>query len=418
MPDLHVDKLLGHLFRTESGKMASVLTRILGFPNLDTAQDIVQETLLKAVNTWKIKGIPDNPQAWLYTVAKRKAIDVLRQQKIRDNVHHEIARALQSEWTLTPVVKQFFLEHEIEDSQLRMIFACCHPAIPYESQLALTLKTMCGLSASEIAKAFLTNDDVITKRLFRAREKIQQENIVLEVPVGKMLNQRLEAVWHTLYLFFNEGYNSSHPDLLIRQDLCLEAMRLCLVLTRDEKTNLPKSNALMALMCFQVSREQARVDENGEIVLLKDQDRSKWNGELMNNGFKYLDLASADNVVSEYHLEAAISATHASAVNFDQTDWAQILVLYQALEKFKPGPITALNKAIATGYARDRRSGLVELLKIDSLADNHRYYAALAEFYRDLGENENARSAYQQAIVLAASAKEKNLLIRKLQDVS
>jgi RNA polymerase sigma factor (sigma-70 family) len=418
MLDPQVDKLVGHLFRTESGKMVSVLTRILGFSNYDTAEDIVQETLLKAVNTWKFKGIPENPQAWLYTVAKRKAIDLLRQQKIRESVHHEIAQAIQSEWTLVPTVSQLFLDHEIEDSQLRMIFACCHPAIPYEAQLALTLKTLCGLSVSEIAKAFLTNDETITKRLYRAREKIREENIALEVPVGKMLNERLEAVWHTLYLLFSEGYNSSQADHFIRQELCEEAMRLCLLLTRDEKTKLPQSSALLALMCFQASRENARTDHDGEIILLKDQDRSMWNRELMTKGFEYLHLASADGSVSPYHLEAAISATHASAENFDATNWSQILTLYESLEKFKPGAITALNKAIATGYAKGRTQGLDLLLKIDSLEDNHRYHAAIGDFYYDLKERQKAISAYDKAIQYVLSEKEKNLLIKKRQQLS
>jgi RNA polymerase sigma-70 factor (ECF subfamily) len=298
-----------------------------------------------------------------------------------------------------------------------MIFSCCHPSIPYEAQLALTLKTLCGLSVSEIAKAFLTNDETITKRLYRAREKIREENIVLEVPVGKMLNERREAVWHTLYLLFNEGYNSSQADHFIRQDLCQEAMRLCLLLTRDEKTNLPQSNALLALMCFQASRENARTDKEGEIILLKDQDRSRWNRELIDKGFEYLDLASADGSVSEYHLEAAISATHASARNFDETNWSQILVLYESLEKYKPGPITALNKGIATGYAKGRKQGLELLLKIESLNDNHRYYTAIGDFYHDLNENQNALSAYDKAIQYVLSEKERNLLLRKRQQL-
>jgi RNA polymerase sigma factor (sigma-70 family) len=418
MHDPQVDKLVGHLFRTESGKMASVLTRVLGFSNYDTAEDIVQETLLKAVNTWKFKGIPENPQAWLYTVAKRKAIDALRLRKIRESVHHEIAEAIQSEWTLVPTVKQFFLDHEIEDSQLRMIFACCHPAIPYEAQLALTLKTLCGLSVSEIAKAFLTNDETITKRIYRAREKIREENIALEVPVGRMLNERLEAVWHTLYLLFSEGYNSSQSDHFIRHDLCEEAMRLCLLLTRDAKTNLPQSKALLALMCLQASRENARTDKDGEIILLKDQDRTRWSRDLIEKGFEYLDLASADGSVSEYHLEAAISATHATAKNFDETNWSQILVLYESLEKSKPGAITSLNKAIATGYAKGREHGLELLLKIDSLNENHRYHAAVGDFYYDLKEHQKALSAYDKAIELVLSEKERNLLLKKKQQLS
>ena len=198
--------------------MASVLTRLLGFNALDAAEDIVQDTLLQAMSTWKFKGIPENPSAWLYSVAKRKAIDAIRQHKIHEQHHSKINLALKSEWTLAPTVNNLFLENEIEDAQLRMIYACCHPSIPYESQLALTLKTLCGLSIAEIANSFLTNEETITKRLYRAREKIRIENITLEAPVPDHLPGRLDAVLHSLYLLFNEGYNSSHPDQLIRHD--------------------------------------------------------------------------------------------------------------------------------------------------------------------------------------------------------
>jgi RNA polymerase sigma factor (sigma-70 family) len=240
MHEQKVDVLVGHLFRREAGKMTAVLTRLLGFGNFESAQDIVQDTLLKAVTVWKYKGIPDNPPAWLYTVAKRKAIDALRQYKLRESIHQSISEALQSEWTLSPTVHQLFMDNEIEDSQLRMIFACCHPSIPYESQLSLTLKTLCGLSVSEIARNFLTTEETIAKRLYRAREKIRSEKIDMEVPSGDELTQRLEAVLHTLYLFFNEGYNSSHPEQLIRQEMCEEAIRLALLLTRNPITNVPE----------------------------------------------------------------------------------------------------------------------------------------------------------------------------------
>src|SRR5688572_2604818 len=212
MSEQNIHQLVGHLFRHESGKMAAVLTRIVGIQNLDLAQDLVQDTLLKAINTWKIKGIPENPSAWLYTVAKRKAIDAIRQRKIHHEIESELSKAFQSEWTLAPTVKHLFFEHEIEDSQLRMMFACCHPAIPYESQIALTLKTLCGLSVSEIAHSFLTNDETITKRLYRAKEKIREEKIDLEIPSVQTLTSRLETVLHSLYLLFAEGYNSSHPE--------------------------------------------------------------------------------------------------------------------------------------------------------------------------------------------------------------
>jgi RNA polymerase sigma factor (sigma-70 family) len=413
MHELEVNQLVGHLFREEAGRMAAVLTRLFGFAHLEQSEDIVQDTLLTALSVWKIKGVPDNPSAWLHTVAKRKAIDVIRSRKLHAEIHSQIARALQSEWTFTPAINQLFLENEIEDSQLRMIFACCHPAIPYDSQIALTLKTLCGLSIAEIAKAFLTTEETITKRLYRAREKIRTEKIDMEVPLPSELPHRLEAVFHTLYLFFNEGYNSSHPERLIRQDLCEEAIRLCLLLTRNQVTNTPEANALLALMCFQASREDARLSASGEIILLKYQDRSLWNKKLIEKGLIYLNAATHEDTFSEYHIEAAIGACHATAERFETTDWGSIHKLYEALAKVKPGPVVELNKAIALGYSVSPKSGLDALLKIKELEEAHLYQAALGDFYLETDDRENSLAAYEKAIGLVTSPQEKELLIRK-----
>ena len=413
MLEQQVDQLVGHLFRKESGRMAAVLTRLLGFENLDTAADIVQDTLLKAVTVWKYKGIPENPSAWLYTVAKRKAIDTLRQQKIRQHVHDEMGQALQSEWTLSPTINQLFLENEIEDSQLRMIFACCHPAIPYESQIALTLKTLCGLSIAEIAKSFLTTDETITKRLYRAREKIRQEKITLDVPHPLQLPLRLEAVLHTLYLFFNEGYNSSHPEQLIRQELCEEAIRLCLLLTKNPITNTPQTNALLALMCLQASRDEARMSLTGQIILLKNQDRSRWDKNLVEKGLDYLNRASEGETLSEYHIEAAIGAFHAMAENFERTNWEEIYRLYESLAMIKPGPVTEMNKAIALGYWQSPEKGLQALLAIKGLEETHLYHAALGDFYLAVNDRKNSLDEYDKALLLTTSKLEKELLLRK-----
>jgi RNA polymerase sigma-70 factor (ECF subfamily) len=410
-----VDQLVGHLFRQEAGRMAAVLTRLFGFEHLEQSEDIVQDTLLTALSVWKIKGVPDNPSAWLHTVAKRKAIDVIRSRKVHAKIHSKLAQALQSEWTFTPAINQLFLENEIEDSQLRMIFACCHPAIPYDSQIALTLKTLCGLSVAEITKAFLTTEETITKRLYRAREKIRVEKIDLEVPLAAEMPGRLEAVLHTLYLFFNEGYNSSHAEHLIRQDLCEEAIRLCLLLTRNKITNTPKANALLALMCFQASRQEARLTASGEIILLKYQDRNLWNKKLIEKAMLYLNIATQDDSLSEYHIEAVIGAYHATADRFETTDWVSIHNLYEALAKIKPGPVVEMNKAIALGYSVSPKSGLVALLKIEGLEESHLYYAALGDFYMETGDRKNSLAAYEKAINLATSGQEKELLIKKME---
>jgi RNA polymerase sigma factor (sigma-70 family) len=413
MPEMEVNQLVSHLFRQEAGKMASVLTRLLGFEHLEHAEDIVQDTLIKALSVWKIKGIPENPSAWLHTVAKRKAIDILRQQKLHHGIHTEIASALKSEYTLTPAVNQMFMENEIEDSQLRMIFACCHPSIPYESQLALTLKTLCGLSIGEIAKSFLTTEETITKRLYRAREKIRTEKIPLEVPMPAQLPSRLDAALHTLYLLFNEGYNSSHPDRLIREDLSEEAIRLCLLLTRNSVTDLPQTNALLALMCFQGSRDEARLSGEGEIVLLQHQDRALWNRKLIDMGLFYLNRASQGENLTEYHIEASIGACHAFSETFEQTNWKEIFYLYEALEKIKPGPVVEMNKAIALGYWKSPREGLNALLKIGGLEETHFYYSALGDFYMAVNDSKNSMEAYDKALSLASSNVEKALIRKK-----
>jgi RNA polymerase sigma factor (sigma-70 family) len=413
-----VNTLVSHLFRREAGKMAAVLTRLLGFENLDTADDIVQDTLLKAVTVWKYKGIPENPEAWLYTVAKRQAIDSLRQTKVRENVHSEIARNLKSEWSLVPTVNISFHKDEIEDSQLRMIFACCHPSIPHESQIALTLKTLCGLSISEIAKTFLTNDETITKRLYRAREKIRSEKIDLAFPSDNEIPTRLEAVLDSLYLLFNEGYNSSHPEKLIRKDLCDEAIRLGILLTKNASTNTPKTNALLALMFLHASRMEVRLDSENEIILLQNQDRTKWNRELIGQGIRFLNIACENDAVSEYHVEAAIAACHAQAKSFKETNWKEIYSLYDVLSRMKPGIIVDLNKAVALGYAKSPQDGLNALLKIKGLEGHHLYHAALGDFYMELSEHSNAYEHYHLAKQNTSSKAELKLLEAKLERIS
>ena len=397
--------------------MAAVLTRLLSFNSFELAQDIVQDTLVQALSSWKIKGVPENPQAWLYTVAKRKALDAIRQQKIHEQHHTAIGLKLKSEWTLAPTVNQFFLDNEIEDSQLRMIFACCHPAIPYESQIALTLRTLCGLSVAEIANSFLASTETITKRLYRAREKIREENISLDAPVPAHLPGRLETVLHCLYLLFNEGYNSSHPDQLIRHDLCSEAMRLCLLVVNNKVTSRPSAKALLALMCFQASRAEARTDAIGDIILLKNQDRSQWHTQLIDQGKFYLDQSAESDEFSEYHIEAAIAACHARASNFEDTNWVQIVKLYEILMRIKPWPVVALNKAIASGYAYGPEIGLEELQKVSGLEHHYLLYAVMGDFNMALRKLPEAKANFERALALTNSNAEKNLLKRKIKSL-
>lgn len=415
MSQPNVNQLVSHLFRHEAGKMAAVLTRMVGLQYLHVAEDIVQDTLLQALNVWKVKGIPENPPAWLYTVAKRKAIDVVRQRNTHAHIEKELAQAFKSEWTLSPAINQLFFDHEIEDSQLRMMFACCHPSIPYESQIALILKTLCGLSISEIAHSFLTTDDTITKRLYRAREKIREEGIELEIISPKTLSDRQDTVHHTLYLLFSEGYNSTHPDKLIRHDLCQEAMRLCLLLTKNKLTHTSNVNALLALMCYQASRADSRLDDRNNIILLQHQDRTRWNNALIHQGNLYLDQATSGEELSEYHLEATIAASHARAKSFEQTDWNKILLLYDLLAQIKSDPIIELNKAIAIGYGKGAEAGLSYLRAVKGLEVNSIYHAALGDFYSQLNQAESAKASYEKALSLTQSLSEIDLLKNKIE---
>ncbi len=409
-----IHQTIDHLFRHESGKMISVLSKLLGLQNLETAQDIVQDTLLQALNTWTYNGIPDNPQGWLHRVARNKAIDYLRREKTFRHISPEYQYLLASEYSLVPTVHQFFEEEAIQDSQLRMIFACCHPAIPVESQIALALKTLCGLSASEIARAFLTGEETITKRIYRAKEKIRTEQIELELPPPAQLPVRLDAVLHCLYLLFNEGYNSSHPNQLIREDLCEEAMRLTYLLTQNKSTDLPRTNALLALYCFQASRLQSRLDDKGQIILLKHQDRSLWYRPLIQKGYYFLDKAT-EQEMSTYHLEAAIAYLHASAPSFEQTDWKAIHYLYTILHRQHPTPIIALNKAIAASYAIDKQTTLDQLLQIKGLEKYYIYHTAIGELYYEWDRKEEAKHYYQKALTLTNSIAEQQLLQEKIR---
>ena len=409
-----INELADHLFRHESGKMIAVLSRMLGLQNLETAQDIVQDTLMQAMNTWRFNVLPDNPSGWLYRVARNKAIDFLRREKKFKEISPAYTYLLQSEYTLSPAVNNLFLENEIQDSQLRMMFACCHPAIPEESQIALTLKTLCGMSVNEIAKAFLTNNETINKRIYRAKEKIKGEKIELDVPTGDQLASRLKVMLKSLYLLFNEGYNSSHPEQLIRDELCREAIRLCHLLIQHSITNYPHVKALLSLMCFQSSRLSARLDDKGNIIVLKYQDRSKWYRPLIQKGFYYLDAASEPFETSAYHLEAAIASLHAAAPSFETTDWKSIYHLYEMLYQLQPNPVVAMNKAIASAYSISKQTALEELKKIKGLEHHHIYYASIGEMYFDLEEKAAAKVYFEKAFALTGSQAEQELLLKKI----
>jgi RNA polymerase sigma factor (sigma-70 family) len=414
-PDKNVQHLVDHLFRHETGRMVAVLTRFLGSENLDTAEDLVQDTLIKAIEVWRFRGVPDNPSAWLYKVARHKAIDWARAGQRQTKLLSTEEEKIKSSMNLSSINETLFQEDEIQDSVLRMMFACCHPSIPLESQIALTLKTLGGLSAGEIAHAFLTSEETIAKRIYRAKEKIKQEKIRLDPPGLFELPHRLDSVLHVLYLMFNEGYHSSHSDTVIREDLCEEAMRLTYLLARHKATGLPKVNALLALMCLQSSRFAARTSDPGEIILLEDQDRAQWSQPLIQQGLDFLEKASQGNLLSEYHVEASIASVHSLALRFEETHWDTLVHLYQTLHELKPGRMVSFNKAIAIGYAQSPEAGIQELQKITALNDHYLYLTALGNFYLLKGDAPAAKAYLERALAKTFSRQEAELIKRKIQ---
>jgi RNA polymerase sigma factor (sigma-70 family) len=409
--------LVDHLFRHEAGKMVSVLTRIFGLKHIEIAEDIVQDTFLKALDEWSFHKIPENPPAWLYRVAKNRTIDIIRHQKYVAEYEQELNLLLKSEWTLSHSLNNLFLDSEIEDSQLRMIFASCHPELPKESQIALTLKTLCGFSVGEISRALLTTDANINKRLFRAKQKLRDENLKFEIPAGKSLNERLDSVYKVIYLLFNEGYKASDSDTVIRKDLCAEAIRLCKLLAEHLAGNKPKTYALLALMCFHAARLDARLDDNGFIILLKEQDRTKWDKSLISKGYEYLNESSEGDELSEYHLEAGIAANHASASSFEDTDWDNVLKLYDMLVKIHPSPVTYLNRAIVIGQINGAKAAIAELDKIKNLEEYYLYHTTFAEFYSQLKQNPSALKHLNKALKLTKSKAEKKLIEDRIETV-
>src|SRR5438876_2772255 len=340
-----VSQVVDHLFRRETGKMVATLTRILGFENLQLAEDVVQDALLKAMQNWAFARAPRNPSAWLMQVARNQALDAVRRQQNFRSKEKQITAFLEHRSAAQPASVHF--EDEIRDDQLRMMFACCHPLLAREAQVALTLKTLCGFGEEEIAAAFLTSAAAIAKRLVRARQRIREAEIPLEIPAGSELSERLEAVLQTLYLLFNEGYKASHGDELIRQDLCDEAIRLTTLLVEHPTGNCPKTHALLSLMLLSGARLSARVDAEGNLLLLAEQDRSRWDKGMIQRGLAHLNQSAAGEEISEFHLQAGIAYCHCTAASYETTDWQRILTLYDILIETNNSPVVALHRSVA-----------------------------------------------------------------------
>ena len=414
----NIPRLVDHLFRHESGKLVSVLTRIFGIENLDLAEDVVQDSLVEAMTHWEYKGIPDNPSAWLFRVAKNKALTIISREDHKRKYISSVVHLLRSELTAEPALNHLFSEEEIQDDQLRMIFTCCHPSLSPDSQIALALKTLCGFSIPEIARAFLTTVDNINQRLKRARQSIREASIPFDIPSGKELDKRLDAVLETIYLLFNEGYSASQGNDLIRYELCEEAIRLAQIVAA-EKTIQQKENveALLALMFLNASRFSARQDSEGGLLTMEEQDRGLWDGQLRAIGLYHLHEASRNSSLSIYHILATISAQHSLAPDYASTDWNSILSLYDILITLDSSPLTRLNRSIAVARVKGPGEALAELETISSNPAIDKYYlfhATRAEFLTQAGEHTAAATALEKAIRLAPLSSIKELLTKRL----
>ena len=390
-------ELIPHLFRTEFRKITAVLCKQFGIEHIEVAEDIAGDTFLAAFESWPYKGIPANPTAWLYAVAKNKAKNQLTRTNLFSN---KIAKELMASSEKEEEEDIDLSDQNITDSQLQMLFAICHPSISMEAQIALSLRLLCGFGIDEIANAFLTNKETINKRLSRAKEKLREEKVVIEFPGEIGIKKRLDTVLTTLYLLFSEGYYSESQDSVLRKDLCLEAMRLTYMLIENETTNQPSVNALLALMCFHSSRFEARKNSQGEIVLYDDQDISLWNDELIARGVYFLNKSSQSNSVSKYHIEAGIAYWH-TIKNDSKEKWEHILHLHNQLLVTEYSPIAALNRTYALSKVDGKKVAIVEAEKLN-LTGNHFYFTLLGELYKGI-DDRKAKEHFLKARSLAKS---------------
>lgn len=404
--------LIPQLFKSEYRKIISVLCKLFGIVHIEIAEDIATDTFVLASETWGLKGIPENPTAWLYTVAKNKTKDYLKRNKI---VEEKIIPHFKLNQESIEEIELDLSTKNIEDSQLKMIFAICNPVIPAESQVALALRILCGFGIDEIADAFLTNKETINKRLYRAKEKLRSEKISIELPNEIEIDNRLDAVLTTLYLLFNEGYYSSSQHHQIRKELCVEAMRLTYFLLENETTNKPNVNALMALICFHSSRFEARLNEEGEPILYDEQNKSLWNDELIDKGNFYLIKSAEGNEISKYHVEASIAYWHCTKIEH-ASKWEHILQLYNQLLQIEYSPIAALNRTFALSKVAGNEQAISEALKLN-LDENHFYHSLLGYLFSGIDKNKSI-AHYQLAYQFAKSEHDKMIIetyLNKLQ---
>jgi RNA polymerase sigma-70 factor, ECF subfamily len=409
--------LVDHLFRSRAGQMVAWLTRIFGPAHLELVEEVVQDALVKALQQWPHTGVPDNPSAWLFRVARNGALDVLRRTAAFRDRAPAIAASLETAGGGFPEPAV------VDDDELRMVFMCCHPALPADARVALSLKTVGGFSVQEIARAFLTADATIAQRLVRAKRFIRDENIGLDLPRGADLAERADSVIEVVYLLFNEGYGAHGGEDLIRHDVCREALRLgrLVALSAYAGPAASAAHALVALMALQTARLPARVDANGEMVLLEDQDRGLWDSALVGMGFAHLERSAEGDRITPYHVQAAIAAAHASSPTPAATPWTKILSLYDDLMDLNPSPVIALNRAVALSRVAGPAAALEEVAGLEETPALRNYYllpSIKGQLLAELGRRDAASDCYRRALDLPCSEPERRFLLRRLAELT
>lgn len=398
-----------HLFRREAGRMVAALVRVFGVHNLALAEDVVQDAFCRALEVWPFRGVPENPSAWLMATARNRAIDVLRRERTARSFAPELGRLLESEWTMVPLVDELFGHEAVKDDMLRMMFSCCHPRLAEEAQVALVLNILCGFGVHEVAAAFLDSEAATQKRISRARQTLAGSKRLFDLSDADF-SARLAAVHRALYLLFNEGYHGASTQSATRAELCREAMRLTALLLESPVAATPATRALAALMHLHAARLPARIDASGRLQSLFDQDRSRWDAQLLREGRRLLDMSATGPSLTEYHLEAAIAAVHAKAERVEDTDWSQIVAIYDRLIAVRPSPVVALNRAIAVAQMSGPERGLEEIGAIPDAKRLERYpfyFAAIAELELRRGRRDVASRHFQDALACARSQEER-----------
>ncbi|MEM7314710.1 MAG: sigma-70 family RNA polymerase sigma factor, partial [Planctomycetota bacterium] len=410
-------RLVEHFFRHESANLVAVLTRAFGIARLDLVEDMVQSAMIEAMQTWRHRGIPDNPAGWIHRVARNRILDALRREKIHQRA---VALAGQSEEASESLLDEWLSEEQIPDSLLRMMFVCCHPSLDRTSQIALTLKVLCGFGMGEIARGLLMSKEAVKKRIQRAKQRLAEQQVSLELPQPDGLQSRLDSVHEVLYLMFNEGYSTTMGAEPIRDDICEEAARLCHMLCQHQPLGTPTTFALLALMLFHAARLDSRTDDTGAAILLEDQDRSLWDRKLIAVAEGWLARSKVDHPTL-YHLEAAIAMMHCRADGVEQTDWKAIVRLYDRMLQIHDSPVFRLNRAIAVAQSGDLQEGLAELESIRNHPDMKDYFlleCAVARLHELSGDRIAARASLNAALGANMAAHERTLLERRLRELN